>query len=148
MESNVWQEIEKRKALKDLVFDSIKESLKGLVSRIDLRNVGGKNSCVIVFKHNLALQEWKREESHTLEKMRTLYKGRNLKEIIVFHSVKAEVSHKPQPLEEKTPTKTYKEQSSGEFEIRVQDEKLRITFKAIQSAIKENLLKEKESQWN
>lgn len=144
----MWQEIEKRKALKGLVFDSVGEGLKRLVCRIDLRSVGSQKVCVIVFSHPLALQEWKREESHTLEKMRRLYKERNLKGVVVFYSVKAEVSHKPSVKEKETEAETYKEQSSGEFEIRAQDEKLKKTFKAIQSAIKDNLLKERESQWS
>lgn len=145
MEKNVWQELEKRKALKALVFDSIDERLKNLIARIDLKSIGGKEVCVIVFNHPLALQEWKREEKQTLEKMRALYKQRGLKDIVVFSKVLSKVSFKPTLSEvEEQKEQTYKERATGEFKIKATDENLKACFESIKELIKHNRLKERE----
>ena len=142
MESTIWQELKKRQALKELVLDSIDVRLVKLIHRVDLRSIGGKEICVIVFHHPLALNEWKREQTATIERMRELYKQRKLKKVVVFHKVLTEVSYQPIPLEREAKESTYKEQSSGEFIIQAQDEIIQAYFKAIQAAIKENLSKE------
>lgn len=146
MEKNVWQELEKRKALKALVFDSIDERLKNLIARIDLKSIGGKEVCIILFNHPLALQEWKREEKQTLEKMRVLYKQRGLKDIVVFSKVLSKVSFKPTPKSEREEQKeqTYKERATGEFKIKAKDENLKACFESIKELIKHNRLKERE----
>lgn len=145
MEKNVWQELEKRKALKSLVFDSIDERLKNLIARIDLKSIGGKEVCIILFNHPLALQEWKREEKQTLEKMRVLYKQRGLKDIVVFSKVLSKVSFKPTPSEkEEHKEQTYKERATGEFKIKATDENLKACFESIKELIKHNRLKERE----
>ncbi len=146
MEKNVWQELEKRKALKALVFDSIDERLKNLIARIDLKSIGGKEVCIILFNHPLALQEWKREEKQTLEKMRVLYKQRGLKDIVVFSKVLSKVSFKPTPKSEREEQKeqTYKERATGEFKIKATDESLKACFESIKELIKHNRLKERE----
>ncbi|MDE5602624.1 MAG: hypothetical protein K2I71_01715 [Helicobacter sp.] len=145
METNVWLGLEQRKVLNDLVFDAIQENLKRLIIRIDLRNIAGKEVCVIVFNHPLALQEWKREQSPTIKKMRELYKQRNLKDLLVFHRVLVEVSYKPQNVKkEKESLQTYKEQSSGDFAITAKDKEIKACFEAIKAAIKANLTKESQ----
>ncbi len=147
MKSTIWQEVKKRQALRELVLDSIDARLAKLINRVDLRSIGGKEICVIVFSHPLALQEWKREQTSTLEKMREFYKQRELKKIVVFYKVLAEVSYYPIALkkeETEKPIQTYKEQSSGEFAIQAQDETIKAYFKAIQMAIKQNLNKESQ----
>lgn len=144
MESNVWAGIEKRKALRELVLDSIPTCLAPLIARVALREVGDKATCVIVFKHNLALAEWNRTQSQTLERMRELYKERNLKQVVVFNSVKAEVEFKPiQKENTRQETLVFKEQSSGNFTIHCQDENLRKIFLEIQESIKNNLARER-----
>ncbi len=145
MEKNVWQELEKRKALKALVFDSIDERLKNLIARIDLKSIGSKEVCIILFNHPLALQEWKREEKQTLEKMRVLYKQRGLKDIVVFSKVLSKVSFKPTLSErEEQKEQTYKERATGEFKIKAKDENLKACFESIKELIKHNRLKERE----
>lgn len=147
MESNVWVEIEKRKALRELVFDSISARLAPLIARVALREVGSNAACVIVFKHNLALIEWNHTQSQTLERMRKLYKERNLKQVVVFNAVKAEVEFKPiQKENPKQESLAFKEQSSGNFAIHCKDENLRKIFLEIQENIKNNLAKEKEER--
>lgn len=143
--TNIFLEVKKRQALKELVFDSIDMRLESLICRIDLRKVGGREVCVIVFSHPLALQEWKMEKARTLEKMRELYKQRGLKKMLVFYQVLVEVVFSYSPNKEiKESKQIYKERSSGEFEIKVQDTTLRSIFKSIQAAIKQNLKKESQ----
>lgn len=147
MESNVWAGIEKRKALRELVFDSIPACLAPLISRVALREVGDKATCIIVFKHNLALAEWNRIQSQTLERMRELYKERNLKQVVVLNAVKAEVEFKPiQKENPKQEILAFKEQSSGNFTIHCQDESMRKIFLKIQENIKNSLVREKEER--
>ncbi len=147
MESNVWAGIEKRKALRELVLDSISARLAPLIARVALREVGDKAACVIVFKHNLALAEWNRTQSQTLERMRELYKERNLKQVVVFNAVKVEVEFKPiQKENPKQETLAFKEQSSGNFTIYCQDESMRKIFLKIQESIKNNLAREREER--
>lgn len=147
MESNVWAGIEKRKALRELVFDSIPACLAPLISRVALREVGDKATCVIIFKHNLALAEWNHAQSQTLERMRELYKERNLKQVVVFNAVKAEVEFKPiQKENPKQEILAFKEQSSGNFTIHCQDESMRKIFLKIQENIKNSLVREKEER--
>ena len=147
MESNVWAGIEKRKALRELVLDSIPACLAPLISRVALREVGDKATCIIVFKHNLALAEWNHAQSQTLERMRELYKERNLKQIVVFNAVKAEVEFKPiQKENPKQEILALKEQSSGNFTIHCQDENMRKIFLKIQENIKNSLAREKEER--
>lgn len=147
MESNVWAGIEKRKALRELVFDSIPACLAPVIARVALREVGDKATCVIVFKHNLALAEWNHAQSQTLERMRELYKERHLKQIVVFNAVKAEVEFKPiQKENPKQETLVFKEQSSGNFTIHCKDESMRKIFLKIQENIKNNLAREKEER--
>ncbi|WP_276951265.1 hypothetical protein [Helicobacter rodentium] len=144
MESNVWAGIEKRKALRELVLDSISARLAPLIARVALREVGDKAACVIVFKHNLALAEWNRTQSQTLERMRELYKERNLKQVVVFNAVKVEVEFKPiQKENPKQETLAFKEQSSGNFTIHCQDESMRKIFLKIQENIKNSLARER-----
>lgn len=145
MESNVWAGIEKRKALRELVLDSIPACLAPLISRVALRENGSNATCIIVFKHNLALAEWNRTQSQTLERMRKLYKERNLKQIVVFNAVRAEVEFKPiQKENPKQESLAFKEQSSGNFAIHCQEESMRKIFLKIQENIKNNLAREKE----
>ena len=147
MESNVWAGIEKRKALRELVLDSIPACLAPLISRVALRENGSNATCVIVFKHNLALAEWNRIQSQTLERMRELYKERNLKQVVVFNAVKAEVEFKPiQKENPKQEILAFKEQSSGNFTIHCQDENMRKIFLKIQENIKNSLVREKEER--
>lgn len=144
MESNVWAGIEKRKALRKLVFDSIPACLAPLISRVALREVRDKATCVIVFKHNLALAEWNHTQSQTLERMRELYKERHLKQVVVFNAVKAEVEFKPiQKENTRQEILAFKEQSSGNFTIHCKDENLRKIFLEIQESIKNNLARER-----
>lgn len=144
MESNVWAGIEKRKALRELVLDSIPACLAHLIARVALRKVGDKAACVIVFKHNLALAEWNHTQSQILERMRELYKERNLKQVVVFNAVKAEAEFKPiQKENTRQETLVFKEQSSGNFTIHCQDENLRKIFLEIQESIKNNLARER-----
>ena len=147
MESNVWVGIEKCKALRKLVFDSISARLAPLIARVALRENGSNATCVIVFQHNLALVEWNHTQSQTLERMRELYKERNLKQVVVFNAVKVEVEFKPiQKENPKQETLAFKEQSSGNFTIHCQDESMRKIFLKIQENIKNNLAREKEER--
>lgn len=144
MESNVWAGIEKRKALRELVLDSIPARLAPVIARVALRENGSNAICVIVFKHNLALAEWNRIQSQTLERMRALYKERHLKQIVVFNAVKVEVEFKPiQKENPKQEILAFKEQSSGNFTIHCQDESMRKIFLKIQENIKHNLARER-----
>lgn len=145
MESNVWQGLEQRKALKNLVFDSVDERLKSLIARVDLKDIGERQVCVIVFNHPLALQEWRAQEKKTLLKMRELYKQRGLKDVVVFCKVLSKVSFKPTSSEvEKQKEQTYKERATGEFKIKATDENLKACFESIKELIKHNRLKERE----
>lgn len=144
MESNVWAGIEKRKALRELVLDSIPARLAPLIARVALREIGNKATCVIVFKHNLALAEWNHTQSQTLERMRELYKERTLKQVVVFNAVKAEVEFKPiQKENTRQESLVFKEQSSGNFTIHCEDESMRKIFLKIQENIKNNLTRER-----
>ena len=108
------------------------------------RENGSNAICVIVFKHNLALAEWNRIQSQTLERMRALYKERHLKQVVVFNAVKAEVEFKPiQKENPKQEILAFKEQSSGNFTIHCQDESMRKIFLKIQESIKHNLTRER-----
>ncbi|MDE5925602.1 MAG: hypothetical protein K2G68_02625, partial [Helicobacter sp.] len=82
--------------------------------------------------------------SQTLERMRELYKERNLKQVVVFNAVKAEAEFKPiQKENTRQETLVFKEQSSGNFTIHCQDENLRKIFLEIQESIKNNLARER-----
>lgn len=133
----------KKKALKELVFDSIPQELKGLILRIALMHNGYKKICVITFASPLALQKWKQTESTILENMRNLYKQRDLKGFLVFHQVVAEVSSCSR--ENPIVIPKYKERSLGEFENHcVDDENLRMRFEAIRKIVKQNLNKSRQ----
>ena len=142
-EINLWKEIESRQVLTSLVFDST-PSLAHLIKRVDLRDIGGKKACVIVFTHKCGIQEWKLKEKEILEQMRRLYKERNLKEKCVFYKVLVEEDYKPIKKEGNKPNKqTYEERATGEFRILCKEPSFVEIFKNIQGIIKE---RKKETQ--
>lgn len=126
----------KNEALKELIFDALQE-LREFIKRIELREIfeqgSKKKICVIVFSNFFALQEWNVKKDSILCRMRELYKQRELKEIIVFHRVLAEVYGQ---------NLFYKERSKGEFEIASNNPKIRDVFEKIKVSIKENLKRE------
>lgn len=143
-EINLWKEIESRQVLTNLVFDSA-PSLAHLIKRVDLREIGGKKACVIVFTHKCGIQEWKLKEKAILEQMRRLYKERNLKEKCVFYKVLAQEDYKPIKKECNKPNKqTYEERATGEFRILCKEPAFVEIFKNIQGIIKERKVLEKE----
>ncbi|PZT47245.1 hypothetical protein B6S12_10090 [Helicobacter valdiviensis] len=137
-ETNIFLELEKRQALTDLVFSAL-DNLKTLVKRVDLREINQRKVCVIVFNHQVGLNEFKYKEEQILNKMRILYKERNLKDWLSFSKVLAEVSFKPTLKETKKQEKqTYKERATGNFEIKCKNTELAEYFKRIQNIIKEH----------
>lgn len=137
-EPNIFLEIKKRKALEDLVFSAL-EALKNQVKRVDLREINQRKVCVIVFNHQVGLNEFKYKEAQILNKMRILYKERNLKDLLSFSKVLAEVSFKPTLKEAgKQEKQSYKERATGNFEIQCEDLELAGYFKRIQNIIKEH----------
>lgn len=135
-EINLWQEIEARQALSNLVLDSI-SNLSQFIKRVDLREVNCKNVCVIVFSHPIGKKEWELKEKAYLENMRKLYKERNLKNKCVFHKVLVEVDYQLPQKENIPPKQTYKERSTGGFEIRCKNAEIAEYFKRIQNTIRE-----------
>lgn len=142
-EINLWKEIESRQVLTNLVFDSA-PSLAHLIKRVDLREIGGKKACVIVFTHPIGKKEWELKEKTYLENMRKLYKERNLKNKCVFHKVLVEVDYKLPIKENITPKYTYKERATGDFEIHTANPLMIDIFKNIQNIIKERKTLEKD----
>ena len=142
-ETNLWREIESRQALGNLVLDSA-PSLVHLIKRVDLREIGGKKVCVIVFSHPIGKKEWELKEKAYLENMRKLYKERNLKNKCVFYKVLVEVDYQLPIKENITSKYTYKERATGDFEIHTANPLMIDIFKNIQNIIKERKTLEKD----
>lgn len=142
--ANLMQEIEARKALKSLLEDTLGALFFGIYSYV-FRVINGKNHIHITFKNAAYKREWELKEKDFMEKMRTLYKERDLKKIVVFYGVQTSVEvamipPKQEIAEEKE--QTYKEASTGNFKNYCTDPNLKELFEGIREKIKENLIKE------
>lgn len=90
------------------------------------------------FSHPLCVSEFNLGREKILEKMRQIYKEKKLGSSLRFREVVARTKpYEPKPPPSPKTTCEYKEQSTGEFEIKAKDPELVRIFENIKKIIKE-----------
>ncbi len=94
------------------------------------------NTLVFYLNHPTMVSEFSIHKENIVAKMRNIYREKNLKEVIRFRDVKADIKHRAVKREDSQ--KKQKDRATGDFEILAKDESIRGAFEKMRRVIKES----------